>query len=665
MSSPMYTNIWFLPGWLFFIIIFVVAVGMFAYAVSRRIRVVMLGGPENRFDQPGRRFLALFERVIGQTKVLRESYTGILHVMIFYGFVVLIIGNFFLFAEAFWPNLGEMLDGWWIHGVIQSLVELFIVFVYIGVIMAAYRRFFIKPDRLDWSPDANFILLLIFLIVTFALLIDIFKFAATDSPLEKWAFLGGPIGNLFSGANPAALQHGFIFSFWAHTILMFVFLVYLPYSKHMHLFICPFNEYFQKLTPRGVPSYIDIDNAEEFGCERIEQYNWKQLLDLICCVECGRCQEGCPAWNSEKPLSPKKVVIGMRDYMFSLTNTLLKNGKTPDDATPLVGETIKEDVIWTCTTCGYCEEHCPFDIEHIEKLHEMRRYGVLMANMYPQELNKLFKNLEVHGNPWEINWQKRADWTAGLDVPLASEKGEFEYLYWVGCMGALDDSGKKISKAMVSLLKKAGVDYAILGNEEKCTGDSARRIGNEMLFQVLAEMNIETMKAYGVKKIITHCPHCYHTLKDEYPRFGGEYEVIHHTQFLLDLIGKGKLKPKPAAGSNGKAVYHDSCYLGRYNHIYDQPREILRQAGLELVEMEKNHAKSFCCGAGGGGMWWEETIGKRINVMRSEQALETGAKKLVSACPFCSVMFRDGIADLGKQEEIETLDIAEVLDSVT
>ncbi len=664
MSSPMYTNIWFLPGWLFFIIIFVVAVGMFAYAVSRRIRVVMLGGPENRFDQPGRRFLALFERVIGQTKVLRESYTGILHVMIFYGFVVLIIGNFFLFAEAFWPNIGGVLDAWWIHGVIQSLVELFIVFVYIGVIMAAYRRFFIKPDRLDWSPDANFILLLIFLIVTFALLIDIFKFAATDSPLEKWAFLGGPIGNLFSGANPAALQHGFIFSFWAHTILMFVFLVYLPYSKHMHLFICPFNEYFQKLTPRGVPSYIDIDNAEEFGCERIEQYNWKQLLDLICCVECGRCQEGCPAWNSEKPLSPKKVVIGMRDYMFSLTNTLLKNGKTPDDATPLVGETIKEDVIWTCTTCGYCEEHCPFDIEHIEKLHEMRRYGVLMANMYPQELNKLFKNLEVHGNPWEINWQKRADWTAGLDVPLASEKGEFEYLYWVGCMGALDDSGKKISKAMVSLLKKAGVDYAILGNEEKCTGDSARRIGNEMLFQVLAEMNIETMKAYGVKKIVTHCPHCYHTLKHEYPRFGGEYEVIHHTDFLLDLVKQGKLKIKGKA-SNGKATFHDSCYLGRYNKIYEQPRELMRMAGVDIVEMEKHHDKSFCCGAGGGGMWWEETIGNRINVMRSQQAVDTGAKEVISACPFCSVMLRDGIADLGKAEEFSAYDIAEVLDGIT
>jgi Fe-S oxidoreductase len=287
-----------------------------------------------------------------------------------------------------------------------------------------------------------------------------------------------------------------------------------------------------------------------------------------------------------------------------------------------------------------------------------------MSSQYPTELNKFFKNLEVHGNPWEINWQKRADWAKDLDVPIAADKPEFEVLYWVGCIGALDDSGKKISRAMASLLNKAGVNYAILGNEERCNGDSARRIGNEMLFQVLAEMNIETMNAYGVKKIVTTCPHCYHTLKNEYPRFGGEYEVIHHTDFLLNLVKEGKLKIKGKA-ENGKATFHDSCYLGRYNNIYEQPRELMRMAGVDIVEMEKHHDKSFCCGAGGGGMWWEETIGNRINVMRSQQAIDTGAKEVISACPFCSVMLRDGIADLGKQEEFSTFDIAEILDKVT
>jgi len=665
MNSPMYTNIWFIPGWLFFIIITLSAVVIFGLAVYRKYRLIALGQPENRFDQPGNRFMATLGLVFGQTNVLREGYTGLTHVLIFYGFVVLVIGNVFMLSEAFIPVIGEKIEHSVFMGIIQLLVELFIVFVFIGLAMAAYRRFVIKPDRLEWSPDANNILYLIFGIIIFALLIDVFKYAMVDSPLEKWAFVGAPIGNIMSDASQGVLFTLYNISFWLHLTLILCFLVYLPFSKHMHLFVCPFNEYFQKLTPRGVGSYVDIDEAEEFGAERIEQLKWKDLLDLVCCVECGRCQEGCPAWNSEKPLSPKKLITGLRDHMNSLEKPLLKEGKTPEDATPMVGGIIAEDALWSCTTCGYCEEHCPFAIEHVEKIVEMRRYAVLMSSQYPPELNKFFKNLEVHGNPWEINWQKRADWTKGLDVPIAAEKGEFDVLYWVGCIGALDDSGKKISRAMVSLLNKAGVNYAILGNEEKCTGDSARRIGNEMLFQMLAEMNIEVMNGYGVKKIITHCPHCYHTLKHEYPRFGGEYEVEHHSVFLLDLIKEGKLKPNGKFELNGKACFHDSCYLGRYNNIYDEPREIMQKAGVDLVEMEEHHDKSFCCGGGGGGMWWEETAGNRINVMRSQQAVDTGASKVISACPFCSVMLRDGIGDLGKQEEIQSIDIAEVLDSVT
>jgi len=665
MNSPMYTNLWFIPGWLFFIIITFIAAISFIEVVRRRILLLMKGQPERRFDQPWKRLGIALSLVFGQGGVLREGYPGLLHLFIFYGFVILLLGNVFLFSESFVPSIKQSLEKSVAYGVMQFLVELFVILVYIGLIMAAWRRYVIKPDRLEWSPDANNILLLITGIVTFALLMDIFKFALVDSPLEKWAFIGAPISNALKGASPVALRGGYIISFWLHLILILVFLVYLPYSKHMHLFACPFNEYFRKLTPRGVPKYVNIDETEEFGAQRIEQFTWKQLLDLICCVECGRCQDGCPAHISGKPLSPKKVVIGLRDYMLSLEKPLLAAGKTPDDAAAMVGETIKEDVIWSCTTCGYCEEHCPFFIEHLEKIGEMRRYMVAMTRMYPQEFNKFFKNLEVHGNPWEINWQKRADWAAGLDVPIAAEGGNFDILYWVGCVGSLDDSGKKISRAMVSLLKKAGVNFAILGNEEKCTGDSARRIGNEMLFQVLAEMNIETMKQYNVKKIVTNCPHCYHTLKHEYPRFGGEYEVIHHTQFLLDLIKGGKLKFKDKAAGDGKAVFHDSCYLGRYNNIYDQPRGLLRLAGLELVEMERTRDRSFCCGAGGGGMWLDELTGERINNMRAKQALDTGAKTIVSACPFCTVMLRDGIADLGKQEEVLTLDVAEILDKLT
>lgn len=664
-QSPMYTNVWFIPGWIFFIIIILAAVIIFSLAVYRRYKLVSLGQPVDRFDQPGKRLKVTLTHIFRQTSVLRERFSGLMHILIFYGFVVLMIGNVFLFSEAFLPVIGEKLENSAIFGIIQLIIELFIVFVFIGLMMAAYRRFVIKPDRLDWSPDANNILLLIFGVVIFALLIEVFKYAMVDSQLEKWAFVGAPIGNAIAGTSVSGLFTGYIISFWLHLIMILFFLVYLPYSKHMHLFVGPFNEYFQKFTPRGVSSYVDIDEAEEFGAERIEQYNWKHLLDLLCCVECGRCQEGCPAWITDKPLSPKKVIIGLKDHMLSLEKPLLKDGKTPEDAAQMVGETIEEDAIWACTTCGYCEEHCPFNIEHIEKISEMRRYMVLMSSQYPKEFNKFFKNLEVHGNPWEIGWQKRADWCKDLGVPIAAEVENFDVLYWVGCIGALDDSGKRISRAMVSLLKKAGVNFAILGNEEKCTGDSARRIGNEMLFQVLAEMNIETMKEYGIKKIVTNCPHCFHTLKYEYPRFGGEYEVIHHTVFLLDLIKQGKLKIKAGAKSNGKSVFHDSCYLGRYNNIYDQPRELCRLAGLDLVEMEKTGDKSFCCGGGGGGMWIEERIGERINIARSKQVVDTGANKVISACPFCTVMLRDGIGDIGKQEEVKTLDIAEVLDEVT
>jgi Fe-S oxidoreductase len=404
---------------------------------------------------------------------------------------------------------------------------------------------------------------------------------------------------------------------------------------------------------------MDMEEAETFGISKITEFSWKHLLDLYACTECGRCTDICPASSSGKSLKPFDLIHNLREHLLASGNELLgkkEGGKCP----AMIGEVVTEDEIWACTNCMACMEVCPVAIEHIDKITGMRQYKVLMEADFAQELQLTYRNMENNSNPWGIGAHMRADWAKELDVKLLSEDSDVEYLYYVGCSGSFDDRGKKTAIAFAKILKAAGISFGILGTEEGCCGDSAMRGGNEYLYQILAQMNIEVMNGYGVKKIITTCPHGYNILKKDYPNFGGNYEVYHHTEILADLITHGKIKlNKPVSGL---FTYHDPCFLGRYNGIYDQPRNVLSAIpGMKLVEMERNRDKSFCCGAGGARMWMKEDIGERINDMRTDQAIEVKAEKIAVACPFCLTMMSDGIKDRGMEEKMEALDIAEIV----
>ena len=470
-----------------------------------------------------------------------------------------------------------------------------------------------------------------------------------------------------------------------HILLLLGFLVYIPNSKHLHLIACPFNEWMRNLRPRGGRIYpMDLENEsiEEFGVSKIQGFTRKQLLDLYSCAECGRCQDNCPAFQSGKALSSKQLMIKMRDHLVGQGPDLLRQSKAkaegedaakpagakvtqePSAAPPsLIGDVITPEEIWACTTCYSCQEQCPVQNEHVNKIVDMRRNLVLMEGDFPKEANLAFRNMEVNGNPFGESALIRGDHLKKLGVPTLAEKPDAEILYWPGCAGSLDPRNQKVTTAFVSLAQAAGVTLATLGNEEKCCGDSARRLGNEYLFQSLAAMNIETLNGYGVKKIVTQCPHCLNTLKNEYPQFGGDFEVVHHTEFLNDLVASGRLK---ISGGSGKAVtYHDPCYLGRYNGVYDLPRQLLTNAGFDLVEMPRKKGKAFCCGGGGGRMWLEETEGERINNMRAAEVIGTGAGIAAVACPYCMTMLNDGINAHEAGEQVKVMDVAEVLQTIT
>ena len=422
---------------------------------------------------------------------------------------------------------------------------------------------------------------------------------------------------------------------------------------------------------------------ESLGINHIYQLNWKQGLDIYTCTECGRCKEVCPAYTTDKPLSLFEFNDNLKHELLENTDNLIKRGRLSNairqNGNPehveilkekmaglnsqksLIGDVISEDTLWACTTCGACEEVCPVTIEHVPRIIAMRQGQFLMAEAYPAEVSPAMKGLERNGNPWGIGYDKRADWAEGLGVKTMAEDPDVEYLLWVGCAGSFDDRYQKVAKSLVKILQKAGVSFAILGVEEKCTGDFARRVGNEMLFQTMAQENIETLNNYKVKKIITACPHCLNTLKHEYPQMGGNYDVIHHTAFIDQLVREGKIKLKKSL--EGGLTYHDPCYLGRYNNVFDQPRSILKSVSKDgLKELERNRRESFCCGAGGGRMWMEETIGKRIYLERSEEIVRQGVSNVAVACPFCLTMIEDGMKEMGKEEEVLTRDIAELVE---
>ena len=654
-----------------FIIVFIAAFSFLAINLKKLVSYLSIGQKEDRFDNVSKRIGSVLKIAFGQSKLLREPAAGLLHFFIFWGFVLFLFAVAETIIQGFYsPFSLEFLGP--IFSVITLVQDIFIVLVAISVIYALLRRFVIKVERLQGGTkeklDAAFVLVMILMVVVTMLGQNMAAIAQNGFHLFEWevrpvsAFLS-PL--FYSGPGEGTLLAHEIF-WWAHILVIFTFMNFLPYSKHLHVFTSIPNVYFSNLDNKNAalkPINLEDEEAEQFGAADVEHLTWKQLLDSMSCTECGRCTSVCPAANSGKPLSPKKIIENIRARTEEKAPLILSGNETETEllGKELVNNYITADELWSCTTCMACVQECPVTIEHVSSIVEMRRNLVLMESQFPSELNTIFKNLETNFSPWAFNAQDRANWAEGLDIKTMAEDSETEYLFWVGCAGSYDARYQKVSVAIAKLLQKANISFRILGVEEKCNGDTARRLGNEYLAQMMIQENVETLNNYKVKKIITACPHCFNTIKNEYPQFGGNYEVVHHSEMINSLITEGKIKLMNTEKSV-KVTYHDSCYLGRYNNIYEQPRESINKIdGLELVEMERNRSKGFCCGAGGGRMFMEETLGERINEVRTKEALDTNPDMIASACPFCMTMMEDGLKTFDKNEEVVVKDIAEIV----
>jgi Fe-S oxidoreductase len=645
-------------GWLVYVLAIAMA-AVFGWGCYRHYRLWRQGRPTFRLDRPWDRIKALFGHGFGHQRLIKDAYPGLMHLFIFSAFVVEFIGTSLIALQV---DLGRVFLWGDFYLYYSAVLDVFGILGLVGLAMAAERRYLRKVQRLTDTPDDALALLILFIVFFTGFLVEGMRLGATEMAAHPdWA-LWSP-GGLAIAKIAAAL--GFTaetflswhrFWWWFHMVFIFGFLAYIPYSpKLFHLISAPLNTFFADLKPKGVLEPIpDFEQAESFGASTLADFTWKQLLDLEACTACGRCQAQCPAYNSGKPLSPKQLILDLRNYMHE------RAGDGGAEPRQMVGEAILDETLWACTTCGACVQECPVTIEHIDTIVDMRRHLVMNEARMPETVEQALRSLEQRSHPWRGTPYTRTSWMEGLDVPLLADKGHAEYLLWVGCTGALMDRNIKVTQAMVKILQAAGIDFAVLGDEEVCTGDPARRLGHEYLFQMLAQRNIETLQRYGVKKILTQCPHCFNTLLHEYPDFGGRFEVIHHTQFLAQLLREGKLKlTKPIAQT---ITYHDSCYLGRHNGIYEAPRAILQMVpGVNLVEMEHNRERGLCCGAGGGHAWMDEASPRKVNFMRTEEAVRAKAEVIGSACPFCLQMFEDGIRGVHAEESLAVQDLVEIV----
>jgi Fe-S oxidoreductase/nitrate reductase gamma subunit len=669
-----------------------VAMAIFAYGVYQRWTLwKAMGKEEIRWDQLPLRLKSLFVNGFLQIKTWKDAYPGIMHGLIFFGFFVLIFGAAFDAGEF---HITEPLLGWSFNRGnfylgFAFLMQAFGLCVLIGVLMAMLRRYVIKPERLaykgksDNTADDAIALLFILGIVVTGFLISALRIRVTyqETPWESVRFVSWGIATYaLAGVETSTALTLHKVMWWTHTFIVLGFIAYIPYSRLLHIITTPANHFFASLKPTGYIEPIrDIENQESFGVSKLEEFTWKQIFDSDACTRCGRCQDGCPAYLTGKHLSPKKLVQDIKTHWLEIAPAAIKAkvaavlaAEGAEVAAPvaeategtasgkaLLGDVVSMHELWDCTNCMYCVENCSASIEHVQKIIDMRRYKVLTEADFAPELQLTYRNMENNSNPWGIGAHMRADWAKEMGIKTLAEDANVEYLFYVGCAGSFDDRGKKISVAFAKILQAAGVSFGILGTEEGCCGDSAMRGGNEYLFQSQAQANIEIMNGYGVKKIIAICPHGYNCIKKDYPNFGGNYEVYHHTEIIADLIAKGKIKLTKS--QDGIFTYHDSCFLGRYNKVYDQPRQILNAIpGMKLAEMDRNLSKSFCCGAGGARMWMEEE-GERINNARTDQAIATNASTIAVGCPFCLTMLSDGIKDKQQSEKMVALDISEIV----
>jgi Fe-S oxidoreductase len=691
---------------LLFAALLLVAVAVFLRSVLRLYRI-MARGRDNDLkltDRVAARVASVLVYFFLQKKVgepmsyaIPAGATSKHHLLIFAGFMIITLGSAeFILQGLLWdvvPGFSFRMFLGPVYPLLSWSIDLFSGIVLVMVLYAYFRRIVLKPRLIPLSADAAFILAQIGMLCVSHFGFHGFHYAASAQP-ESLGPLSDAIGKAMTGVGGAHLISEA--SRWVHAAILLFFLNYLPYSKHIHILGSMPNIYFRKLDQKGVMPKLNLDDENDWGVGKIEQFSHKSLLDQYACTECARCSNYCPAYNTDKPLSPMHLIHDLKDEMkargdLAMQLEALKKqaGVTATDKTeaeaqlekaaeplkkqiaevqakldelpPLVGGRIKDETLWACTTCGACQEVCPVFIDHPLKIQQMKTHLVLTEGRMPTELQRTFQNLERNGNPWGINGDQRMDWAEGLEVPVPTveDQPDFEYLLFVGCAAAFDDRIKKSMRALVEVLHAAGTRFAVLGKQEGCSGDPARRAGNEFLFQEQAKANVDALNEAKVKRIVTSCPHCFHTLKNEYPQFGGNYEVLHHSELLAHLLSSGKLQPETKMDQ--KVTFHDSCYLGRWNGIYDAPRTVLEAVSTgELIELTRKKERGFCCGAGGGRMWQEEK-GPRVNRNRTEEVLGSGAAVAAVACPFCTIMITDGVKDAQAEEKVQVLDIAEVV----
>ena len=667
-------------------VLLVLALSFFSWSCWRWFKIIRSGKPDARFNDYAKRLKNLVVIALAQSKILKgDKRAGVMHAIIFWGFCIIGLRTVILFGMGFTPHFAAFFTQSWLGHLYSSALEFVLLAVIWAVGVAIYRRLVLKVARLTPSWEAIFILCMIATLCLSDLTFEGSRWALhhlmSADKTEHFGPISSLIGQVFILMSLPESFLGMITdaSYLLHVTLILVFLNFLPYGKHFHVFTFLPNVLFMRTTPLGQLRTLNLEdpNATSFGVAKLADMTWKDLLDVATCTECGRCSSVCPAYNTGKVLSPKQINIDEREYLkrengiggqhhdwqpfYTRANGSESPARESGSAERyLTPDIIDPEVFWSCTSCRACEEACPVGIEFVDRIVDVRRHMVLTQGVMPTEVQTTFRNMEVNSNPWGISSGDRAEWCKDLGVKMLADHPNAEYLYFVGCAGAFDSRNTRIATAFVKVLQKAHVDFAILGKEEGCTGDAARRIGNEYLYQTLAKTNIETMNKYQFKKVITACPHCFNTIKNEYPQFGGHYEVIHHTDFLYELIQEERLTPVRPLPQ--KVTYHDSCYLGRYNDVYDSPREILKSIpGAEILEAELSGSNGRCCGAGGGRMWMEEKTGTRVNHKRLEDLQSVNPNVIASACPFCITMLKDATRDKGVDEQIETKDVVELL----
>jgi len=643
-----------IPLRVIFFAMMAVAVGVMAYGIVRRVQLWRIGQPQAGFDQPWRRLKRVFRYAVVQARILRQSYPAVMHLAIFWTMVLFFIGTVLgsLDTDVFELLFNAKLlrgDFYLLEKVVLDLAALFAL---IGLGLAIYRRYVLRPDRLNTDWRFNLTLPLLAFIVLTGLLVEALRLAALDPAWAPFSLVAYPISRLFVGVNEAGLLGMHRATWIVHYTAVAVAFATLPWTNLMHIFTAAVNVFVAPFRARGALYPIaDLEQAERLGASALSDFPWPRLVNVDACTECGRCQAVCPAHAAGQPLNPKQLVLDLRAALGQ---------QTEEGPRELVGGIIRHETLWSCTTCYACVYECPVLIEHVDDIVDMRRYLALAQGDLPSSLATTLTNIERAGNPWKQPRRKRSAWTQGLDfpVPLMRDKGEADVLWWVGCAGAYDPRNQKVTRALARILHAAGVDFAILGEEEQCTGDAARRAGNEYLFQTLAQANVEVLNQYKFNIILTQCPHCFNTLQNEYPQFGGRYRVVHHTQYIQQLLQAGRIKLQ--AGRDGVVAFHDPCYLGRYNDIYDPPRALVTAAGGSLAPLPQARDLAMCCGGGGARVWIEDESAVRINHNRLKQLQATGAGQVGVACPFCMIMLQDAAGALGA-EGLAIRDVAEIV----